>query len=150
MTSSYADLVSAGYGPYMAGLVQDEGYDGNEAILAARAKQAFDQVHNLALAIAAATKAGDTAAAAGLRSQITYWLGELRAAEQAAGAADAPAPVLQTLSDFSDAAIQIAKSVGAGVGNVVGALPDLLKKLPVLLALVLGILIVVFLFKRRG
>lgn len=143
----YRALVDAGYGPYMQSLAQDDDYDLEEQILTAQALQARDEIHNLTLAIAAAKRTGDTAAVTGLQAQVAYWLQRLGVTNKQAGDAARPSAFMLRLSQFSDDAINTAKSAGVAVDDLVKQLGALLKTLPKLVWVAVAIVGAVVIWK---
>lgn len=137
---SLPELVAEGYSSYYYSLLAD-GYTDDEALLQTQFYRALKEVQSLQATIAAANAAGGAALAAvpGLQSQLTFWIGQMQAANGAVSASEHPGAFVSTLSDFSDQALTIAKQAGAGVAALPGAAATLVKDLPtVLIFLVLG------------
>lgn len=137
---SLPELIAEGYGAYYYSVLGD-GYSDDEALLQTQFYRALKEVQALQGTIAAANASGGAALAAvpGLQSQLTFWIGQMQAANGAVNANEHPSAFATTLSDFSDQALTIAKQAGAGVAALPGAAASLVKDLPtILLLLVLG------------
>lgn len=72
---------------------------------------AIANLHNLALTIGEARKAGQTDAVNALMPQFNYWMGQARAAATALYGADMPSSVLMTLQGFADSVTGTVSSV---------------------------------------
>lgn len=91
---------------------------------------ALQNLHQLALAVGAAKRAGDDAAVAAFQPQWAYWVGQLRDAADRLYGQDEPGFVVQALDTFSDFSIYVAKAAAGtiqdvGTGIVKTALPAL-------------------------
>lgn len=147
------DLSAAGYGPYLQDLMSNQGYDLAAAVLQTQTKQALDTIKQLAQAVKTAERAGQADAAAGLRVQLQYWVGQIGALNRQANAGDRPSALMQALSTFSDDAINTAKQAGVDVDALVKQLQTLLKALPLLVWVAVAGVLVFYLvpfFKRRS
>lgn len=140
----YDELVDEGYEAYINQLTA-QGYSIGDAILQAQFYRGQQEVHSLALTIAAAQNAGQDAAVAPLKQQLQYWLQQMGASASQAHTTEAPAPLLTALDGFSDDAIAAGKSVGVAAVNLVSALPYLLWGL----VIVAGLYILWYLFHER-
>lgn len=89
-------------------------------------EQAIANLHNLALTIGEARKAGQIDAANALLPQMQYWLGQARAASQSLYGDQMPSSVMMTLSAFSDFMLNtgatVVKAIPAALGGLVAAL----------------------------
>ena len=148
MLPSAQDLATAGYANYIASL-QQQGYSAADALLQAAAKQAVDEVHALAVTLAAARTQHNDTAVTELTTQLQYWQQQLAEANAAVNHEEAPSALAIAVSGFSDDALGVLQNAGVGVENTLTGLGGLLKNLPLLLGLAVLVAIGYAIWKYR-
>ena len=137
----------AGYGSYIDGQVA-QGYTHDQAVQLAAWKQAVDQLHDLSVTLANAIATKNTAAQAELETQIAYWKGQTQQLAAETKTAGQPSAFLQALAGFSDQVQRFGGAAAQGVGGLLAEVEGLLKNLPILIPIILGLLLLGVLARR--
>lgn len=118
---------------------------------------ALANVHDLALTIGEAQRAGQYDAVTALQPQWEYWVGQLRTAAQVLYGADMPSGVMRMLNTFSDFSLFVAnaaagttQSIITGATSDVGGVAKAISPLLWPVAIVAAAVLVVMYGGKRG